>query len=224
MISYIELHDEVKSLYKRFSQDSWWGDDLDVRFFLLKKLMNIKNKYILDIGCNIGIIFNFLDKSNKLFGIDIEKNFCFKAKEINFEVNILNGSMENLPFKNETFDIITMMNVIPGYDFECKNYKRMIESVFFEIHRVLKKEGILYLTTPNGKSIYYQNRNKILIDELKKYLHMFNIKILGWNSLNFRFFYPKLFYRINLVWKFLEKNMKKDVHRAKFFYVEARKC
>ena len=35
---------EVKTKYLSIAPKLWWGDDLDVRFYLLKKLIGFKNK------------------------------------------------------------------------------------------------------------------------------------------------------------------------------------
>ena len=41
---------------KELSSKNWWGDEFDVRFYLLSKIKSIKNKSILDIGGGIGIV------------------------------------------------------------------------------------------------------------------------------------------------------------------------
>ena len=93
----VNFHHVVKDKYLSIAPDLWWGDDLDVRFFLLRHLVKIKNKKILDIGCNVGISISFLDKSNDLYGID-NNEFCVnKARKLNNTAYINKGSMESQP-------------------------------------------------------------------------------------------------------------------------------
>src|SRR5690606_38294189 len=96
--NWVNFHDKVKNRYLSIAPKLWWGDDLEVRFYLLRKLMEIKNKKILDIGCNIGITLSFLDKSNELHGIEIDEYCVQEARKLNPNANIYQGSMEKLPY------------------------------------------------------------------------------------------------------------------------------
>lgn len=232
-INWVDFHNQVKNKFYLFNKKLWWGDDLDVRFYALHNLLKFKNKKILDIGCNIGVSLGFLDKSNYLFGIDIDKNFIKQAKKSNSDIQFQHCNMNKLPFKNKSFDIIIMMNVIPYYDFNLKIEKKnkFINQVFDEINRVLKKNGYIYLTTPNGNSPYY-SKNKIKLKELKNILskHSYDFKIKGWNNIiskkfSFlqKFFHPKIFYRFDTIWEYFIINMNKKVDTSKYFYVEAKK-
>ncbi len=232
-INWAKFHNQVKNKFILIDKSLWWGDDLDVRFYTLYNLLKYRNRKILDIGCNIGVPLGFLDKSNEIYGIDINKNFINQAKELYPHVKLYVSNMSDLPFKNDSFDIIIMMNVIPYYDFKLdkKIKNKFIVQVFNEINRVLKKDGYIYLTSPNGDNYHYKDR-KIKIKELKKILNKnsFKVKIKGWNNvftnnLKFlsKFFYPKFFYRFNLVWNYLINNMNNNVENSKYFYVEVKK-
>lgn len=90
---------------------------------LVRKLL--KKSKILDIGCG----------ENKIvpnaIGLDV---YPYKG------VNKI-GNAEKLPFKNESFDTVTMLEVIE----HLKNPERALK----EIHRVLKKGGQVIISTPN---------------------------------------------------------------------------
>jgi SAM-dependent methyltransferase len=230
---WINLHNKVKANFFLIDKNLWWGDDLDVRFYLLSRILKIKNKKILDIGCNIGITLSFLEKSNELYGIDIKSSFVNKSKKINPSASIHNASMNKLPFKSDFFDVIVLMNVFPSYDFKItsSDKKKFINETFDEIYRVLKKNGKIYLSTPNGDSFYYY-QNKITYTELHNLLdqYKYEFKILGWNNIfsrRFSFlakiFHPKILYMSDLIWRYLVKNMFVDVSSSKYYYVEARK-
>lgn len=232
-INWFSFHKQVKDKFTLFDKNLWWGDDLDVRFYALSQLLKYKNTKILDIGCNIGVSLSFLDKSNEIYGIDINKNFINQAKDLYPHIKFYQSNMNNLPFKDKSFDVIVMMNVIPYYDFklEKKLKNRFISQVFNEVDRVLKYGGFIYLTSPNGGSHHYKNR-KIKIKELLNILnkHSYEIKIKGWNNVfankfNFlsKIFYPKAFYRFESVWNYLINNMNNNYQYSKYLYVEAKK-
>ena len=54
----------IKEKILTIDSKRWWGDDYDVRFYLVHQLHKINNKIILDVGGGIGIISSELDKNN----------------------------------------------------------------------------------------------------------------------------------------------------------------
>lgn len=233
---------KIKAHYMKIAPNMWWGDDLDVRFYLLKQLSDIKNKRILDVGCNIGIIISFLDKSNDTYGIDINEECVCKAGEQNPGSHITHGSMDDLKeYEDGFFDVIVMSNVLPGYDFGLQGDEEdFIHRTFREIYRVLSDCGIIYLTTPNGKSIHYRHSHKVDYDSLKKHIDEEDLTgtIQGWNSIapicprwiansklknRYKFIPPKILCRFNFVWDRLVWNMDRNILESKYFYVELHK-
>jgi len=225
MCNYVVLHRRLKKTYKKIAPELWWGDDLDVRFYLLKRLIEVKNKRILDVGCNIGIIIKFLDKTNFLCGIDIDLEFCKKAKDFNKNAYIVNGTMKALPFKSNFFDIVIMSNVFPGYEFYESNVDEAVNKTLTEIKRVLKRNGMLLLTTPNKESKPYRKSKKITYNQLSKYIASigFTFEIYGWNSLFFQPLLPKILSNIEITWRILESLMNRNIGKSKYFFVIAEK-
>lgn len=159
----------------------YWGDDFDVRFYLLSKLMHIKNKHVLDLGGGIGAIGSELDVSNFVINFDLSVNDLKIGKNFNEHLELICGSILDLPFKNDSFDVIICAHIIEeikNIDLNKKNTKindNVIEypsvmNVFSEINRILKKGGMLYLTTPNNS--YYQT-TKFTYKELKHVLEYY---------------------------------------------------
>lgn len=105
-----------------------------------------KNTKILDIGCNYGsLIYNLYRKGYKnIQGIDINKNSTTQGKKsykkISQKIQVYNG--EKIPFKNKSFDIVLMFDVIEHIPQVEKFLKK-------EVYRVLKKGGIFIFQTPN---------------------------------------------------------------------------
>lgn len=95
----------------------------------------------LDIGCGNGNLAIYLSKNfniKNIFALDKSQFINFKHP-INFkywDLNIL-----PLPFDDGTFDLITCIEVIE----HIENYFALIR----EIKRILKPNGIAFITTPN---------------------------------------------------------------------------
>lgn len=101
---------------------------------------------ILDIGCGNGYYLSLLNRLNLnvvLVGIDNDKVALRDAKIFisNDKVKLIYGNAQNLPFKNNSFDKLIMSEVIEHVEDEKK--------VLREAIRVIKKGGILTLTTCN---------------------------------------------------------------------------
>ena len=200
----IKLRKNVKSYFLDISKELYWGDDSDCRFWILEKFNKTRNKTILDIGCQTGVILSHLDHSNNLFGIDVSSKYINIAKLNNSNCHFQQGSMLKLPYKKNTFDIIFMLNSLPGWDFE-EGDNQSREMAVNEAHRVLKNDGLLVITTPNGDSRYYKNFQKGSIFKLLPLLKNFSLELYGWNnSTKFLFMFPKIF--INLINKLLSSN------------------
>jgi methionine biosynthesis protein MetW len=110
-------------------------------------LLDEGNK-ILDVGCGEG---TFATSARKNFdyvcGIDLSLKALQKAKDKKLEVIKVNLNREHFCFKNETFDAAVCLDVV----------EHVFDPVALlsEINRVLKKDGVLILTTPNVRFIEY---------------------------------------------------------------------
>ena len=109
---------------------------------------DIKNKVILDIGCGFGWCeMNFLKRGvSKIVGLEISKNDLKTAKAYvqNPKVDFKVASAVKLPFKDESFDTVVCWEVIEHLP------KRKEKKMFSEVSRVLKDEGIFYLSAPHS--------------------------------------------------------------------------
>lgn len=81
----------------------------------------------------------------------------FKEKSVeNKNIKLIQGDVGELPFRDETFEIVLSMNGVPAFPDKEKSYR--------EIHRVLKKEGRVFAY------FYIQNESKITDILVKKIL------------------------------------------------------
>jgi SAM-dependent methyltransferase len=107
--------------------------------------INCQGLKILDLGSGEGGSSKVFSVGNYVVGYDIDKHRLTRQK-INYDLeNLVRGSAENLPFKNDTFDLIIFQDVIEHLPLNI-NY-------FDTLHKILKQNGIIYLSTPNKISL-----------------------------------------------------------------------
>lgn len=97
---------------------------------------------ILDIGCGTGeLAYQLADdlKDSEIHGIDISKTMIDKAKvkKGNHNVKFKVGDVEDLPYKDNAFDVITCSHSFHHYPDK--------EKAISEMYRVLKHDGRLMI-------------------------------------------------------------------------------
>lgn len=105
----------------------------------------LSGKKILDIGCSDGSFLEFCHKNGfKTFGLDISKDMITNGKKYypNNKLYCLNATSK-YPFLENYFDIITSFDLIE----HTRNPNRVLSNIY----KHLKKNGIAYIITPNGK-------------------------------------------------------------------------
>jgi len=202
---------EIRNKWMSHAPRQYWGDDLDVRYYLAKELKKLHGKKILDIGCNIGIILSEAAGDNERHGLDLDRELIGKAKNVCPECDFITGDATRLPFGNGEFDAVVLAHL----------WQEGNEKMLEEAMRVLRKGGTLYLTTPNGKHPYYSNKRMYregLAEALGKV--GFRYEIRGFNPIPLP---VKLIGWIPGIFGLLEYLSGKDalVDRCRGFYVEA---
>ncbi|MBS3149665.1 class I SAM-dependent methyltransferase [Candidatus Woesearchaeota archaeon] len=105
-------------------------------------LGNIKGKKVLDAGCGSGVYSRLLaEKGAQVYGIELSSEMVDLAKKhcAGMDIDFKQGSINKLPYANNTFDTIIASLVI--------HYLKNPETALKEFHRVLKKGGILIFST-----------------------------------------------------------------------------
>jgi ubiquinone/menaquinone biosynthesis C-methylase UbiE len=118
------------------------------------------NTMFLDVGCGVGsLILSFKRAGACSVGIDTDQNALLIARkrlnEYDFaeSAHLVLSVGEELPFKNNTFDVITTITVLE----HVKDPKKAIS----ECLRILKPKGILYIFVPNYMS-FWEGHYKML--------------------------------------------------------------
>ena len=112
------------------------------------------NERILDVGCGSSVFSRLLAKKYpcaEIMGIDISEeavDFATTAKEKEGlkNVSFMATGINNLPFKNDSFDVIIVSHLI--------EHLEKPNEALIEVNLKLKKGGILFVTTPNYLSLW----------------------------------------------------------------------
>jgi len=123
-----------KYLYPDF-QDNWDNNLLRDRVI---KYMRPNNK-ILDLGAGAGIVeqLNFKGLASCICGVDIDTRVLDNPYLDEAKV----GRAESIPYEDNSFDIVISINVL--------EHLSDPEKIFKEVHRILKKDGVFIVKTPN---------------------------------------------------------------------------
>lgn len=116
------------------------------------KILDIKKKdKIFDIGCATGAhLTDIVNKTGaKCYGIEISPVAVKLNKDKRVHIKV--ADMEKTTFPDKSFDKIFSLGVF--------EHTSRSESVFRELNRVMKKEGLALITVPNKYSFFHITKN-----------------------------------------------------------------
>jgi SAM-dependent methyltransferase len=133
-------HAEYKTMFE-LETFYWW-------FVARRKLLsdvvaglggNPDTTVLLDVGCGTGLNYSVLSKFGKVFGADSSPQALSFGRSRGVE-NLVLSSAENLQFADETFDVLTALDVLEHTDNDLAALR--------EMWRVMKPGGMLVVTVP----------------------------------------------------------------------------
>ena len=157
-----------------------------VRFTIISNVIQVRGK-LLDIGCGLGNFCRYMKARNpdlEISGIDFSPKAVELARIIEPSIDYTTADAYDLPFPDNSFDIITAQEIIE----HLENPKRAVK----EWKRVLKKYGKLYITTPwndVGKHRFGQE-----YEGLSSHEHLFE-----WTPKEFAKFCSKRFNKVKMI-------------------------
>jgi len=132
------------------------------------KLLKIKPSNVLDIGSGTGHLMqkmfsNFSDSN--LVCLDISKEMLKVSKEKNTKFNLICGDAEELPLKEESFDLIMTSFTLQW----CNDLKK----IFSDIKKLLTKNGVFIFSTVGPDTLFELRESFERIDNFQ---HINNFK------------------------------------------------
>lgn len=113
----------------------------------------VKSGSILDIGCDIGILFEWFMESNwQRFGVELSPSAAKYAAE-NYTAQVVSGTIRQAAFPSNSFDIVTMIDMFYYVDDPCGELR--------EVARITKPGGILAIEIP-GREYQLQRSRGII--------------------------------------------------------------
>ncbi|TME32314.1 MAG: class I SAM-dependent methyltransferase [Chloroflexi bacterium] len=110
------------------------------RLAFIRQYVELRAKRILDIGCGLGMyVSQFRQFSDDVYGVDIDPDKIARAGE--WLPNLRVAPAEELPFADDSFDVILLNEVIEHVDDD----RRAIS----EAHRVVAPGGHIVVYAPN---------------------------------------------------------------------------
>lgn len=117
--------------------ENFHQDEISNSMFYQGVDFELQNKKLLDVGCGDAVdLKHFSEQGAQIFGLEPSIEFLKKAKENNPTGTFIEGVGENMPFEDNSFDIIISkwaLQTSPN-----------VQQVMLEAARVLKPGGILY--------------------------------------------------------------------------------
>ena len=157
--------------------------------FVLNAINNIHFNKVLDVGCGTGVILKGISSINsdvELFGLDLSENMIAKATQrLGTTANLSVGDAENLPYADNTFDLVCCVESFHHYP----NPKKALS----EINRVLKNGGLFLLCDTWTRSpirqilnffIRFSSDGDVHIyseNEISKLLKVTRFEMVSWN-------------------------------------------
>jgi len=99
---------------------------------------------ILDVGAGEGSTSMLFSKKNSVVSIEMKSERIKKISQTDSLQPVLADSLR-FPFKSASFNLIILQDVIEHLNVD--------EKITYDLHSLLKKDGVIYLSTPNRISL-----------------------------------------------------------------------
>ncbi len=138
------MQQHTYAIMNRVEDSHWWyvGRRAILESFLEQIVNNLKseiqNPKLLDVGCGTGGNLEMLKKFGAAEGVDVSDEALEFCRSKNLTVH--KGLAEKLPFADETFDVVTALDVVEHLDDDVAGLSEMF--------RVLKRGGKTLIFVP----------------------------------------------------------------------------
>jgi SAM-dependent methyltransferase len=191
-----EMRPYTYSIMYQVEETHWWfvGRRRIIASFLERLTGNSKQGHrILDVGCGTGANLEMLSEFGEAEGIDVSKEALTFCRERGLR-NVREGEAEHLPYPDNSFDLVTGLDVVEHLDHDLAGLK--------EMHRVLRPHGRALLFVPAFMFLWgvqdevSNHRRRYTLAELKRLAQEAGFEIERATYVNITFFVPILLGRL----------------------------
>ena len=157
-----KMFDEISEKYDFLNNLMSFGTQIFIKKDCINQLSVEKPCKILDLCCGTGDLTRILRRKYKyaeVFGTDFSEKMLEIAKTKNNKIEYLQSDVTNLPFEDNSFDIVTI-------GFGLRNIKDF-DGALKEIYRVLKPNGEFLHLDFGEKNIFNKIFDKITPNLIK---------------------------------------------------------
>lgn len=125
---------DFSNLYERTLHVQELQGETDLNKKTIEEILKIiKDKKVLEVGCGRAYLSGLLAQHNKVTAVDIvvSKELVKKYPKVKF----VEGNIENLPFKNQSFDVVVTTHTL--------EHVKNLGLAYSEIRRVAKEKVII---------------------------------------------------------------------------------
>ena len=137
-----EMEQHTYGIMNDVEDKHWWfvGRRAILESFMrsIVEKITVENPKILDVGCGTGANLEMLANFGESEGVDVSDDALEFCRLKNLKAT--KGLAEKLPFADESFDVVTALDVVEHLDDDIAGLK--------EMHRVLKKDGKTLIFVP----------------------------------------------------------------------------
>ncbi|MEP6741965.1 MAG: class I SAM-dependent methyltransferase [bacterium] len=197
-----EMQQHTYLIMHRVEETHWWfvGRRKIIESFLQRVCIELKSNsptteplHILDVGCGTGANLEMLSQFGKPEGVDVSAealDFC----RLRGLQQVKQGAAEALPFENNSFDLVTGLDVVEHLDEDVSGLK--------EMRRVLRPDGRAVLFVPAFMFLWgvqddiSNHRRRYTMAGLKEAVRKAGFEIERASYVNLSFFAPIFFGRL----------------------------
>jgi len=163
--------------YYDLERQHWWFVAREkiisnyIKKLIRDKLINHQTIKILNIGCGPGRSSQYLSNFGEVTSIEYDKECCeFASKMTGLE--IINGSITELPFADKSFDLVCAFDVIEHVEDD--------QLAVSEMKRVAKEDAVLLITVPAFMSLW--SHHDVINHHFKRYKSNEIEKLFDYNT------------------------------------------
>jgi SAM-dependent methyltransferase len=191
-----EMQPHTYSIMYSIEENHWWfaGRRRILASFLKRICATLPNKpEILDVGCGTGANLQLLGKFGQAEGVDVSPDALAFCRERGL-TGVRLGTAERLPYPDESFDLVTGLDVVEHLDDDIAGLK--------EMKRVLRPGGRALVFVPAFMFLWgvqddiSHHRRRYTIRQIKRSMTAAGLEVERATYTNVTFFLPILLGRV----------------------------